>query len=195
MSYRRRKMMASKAKPYDTEVEYIESDGVAYINTGVLINRSTNLEIRYGIPKLHSEAGDDVRYFFAFEPSLGSSYVVIGFLTSENKVRVRWGKSAAKEIAVSKNDILTFTVANNTYINYNETSGNRVTDTTGTTYPATVTLKLMSQNGGRIYFAKIGNLDLIPVRIGQTGYLYDKVSGTLFGNANSSGEFIIGPDK
>ena len=35
--------------------------------------------------------------------------------------------------------------------------------------------------------------DGIPVRMGEVGYLYDRVSGTLFGNAGT-GEFIVGPD-
>lgn len=36
-------------------------------------------------------------------------------------------------------------------------------------------------------------LDLIPVRVGNVGYMYDKVSGQLFGNAGT-GDFILGPD-
>lgn len=36
--------------------------------------------------------------------------------------------------------------------------------------------------------------DLIPVRKGSTGYLYDRVSGRLYGNAGT-GSFILGPDK
>ena len=35
--------------------------------------------------------------------------------------------------------------------------------------------------------------DFIPVRVGQVGYLYDRVSGELFGN-NGSGQFTLGPD-
>lgn len=35
--------------------------------------------------------------------------------------------------------------------------------------------------------------DMIPVRVGQVGYLYDKISGELFGNAGT-GDFILGPD-
>ena len=35
--------------------------------------------------------------------------------------------------------------------------------------------------------------DFIPVRVGSTGYMYDKVSGTLFGNSGS-GSFTLGPD-
>lgn len=54
----------------------------------------------------------------------------------------------------------------------------------------------------RIYELKIlhkGELkfDLIPVRKGDKGYFYNKVTGRLFGNEreNSEWEFILGPDK
>lgn len=36
--------------------------------------------------------------------------------------------------------------------------------------------------------------DLIPVRRGNVGFMYDRVSGEFFGNKNV-GDFIIGPDK
>ena len=36
-------------------------------------------------------------------------------------------------------------------------------------------------------------IDLIPIRKGTIGYMYDKVSGQLFGNSGS-GSFILGPD-
>ena len=36
-------------------------------------------------------------------------------------------------------------------------------------------------------------LDVVAVRKGTVGYLYDRVSGKLFGNAGS-GDFIVGPD-
>ena len=34
----------------------------------------------------------------------------------------------------------------------------------------------------------------IPVRVGQVGYMYDRVSGQLFGN-QGTGNFILGEDK
>jgi len=37
-------------------------------------------------------------------------------------------------------------------------------------------------------------MDLIPVRKGNVGYLYDRVTGTLCGNENTSGAFSFGPD-
>lgn len=36
--------------------------------------------------------------------------------------------------------------------------------------------------------------DGIPVRVGQVGYIYDRVSGELFGNTGT-GSFLVGPDK
>ena len=37
-------------------------------------------------------------------------------------------------------------------------------------------------------------VDLIPVRVGQTGYMYDRISGSFYGNAGT-GSFTLGPDK
>lgn len=50
----------------------------------------------------------------------------------------------------------------------------------------------------RVYYFKMYNSgtlvrDFIPVRVGQIGYMYDKVSGQLFKNIGS-GNFILGPD-
>ena len=56
----------------------------------------------------------------------------------------------------------------------------------------------LAQSYGRIYHLRIDKagvteFDLIPVRIGNEGYMYDRVSGKLFGNAGT-GKFILGPD-
>ena len=53
---------------------------------------------------------------------------------------------------------------------------------------------------GKLYSFRIEDdnniniIDLIPVRVGTTGYMYDRVSGQLFGN-DGTGDFIVGPDK
>ena len=51
----------------------------------------------------------------------------------------------------------------------------------------------------RMYFCEIYDgstivRSFVPVRVGQVGYLFDRVSGQLFGNAGT-GAFTIGPDK
>lgn len=56
------------------------------------------------------------------------------------------------------------------------------------------------QISGRLYSFKIKKsgktiLDLIPVRKGNEGFMYDRVSGKLYGNAGDPGSrFILGPD-
>lgn len=37
------------------------------------------------------------------------------------------------------------------------------------------------------------SIDLIPVRIGDVGYMYDQISGNMLGNAGR-GSFVLGPD-
>ena len=46
----------------------------------------------------------------------------------------------------------------------------------------------------KIYHSGVLVRDYIPVRKGTVGYMYDRVSGQLFGN-QGTGAFIIGPDK
>ena len=80
-----------------------------------------------------------------------------------------------------------------------QTSFTRNCDAGGNLY-----LFAMHQSGvkwffnGRIYYCKIWQddalvRDYIPVRIGNTGYMYDKVSQTLFGNSGT-GSFTLGSD-
>lgn len=45
----------------------------------------------------------------------------------------------------------------------------------------------------KIYSNNVLVRDFIPVRKGNIGYLYDKISGKLFGN-KGTGSFILGPD-
>lgn len=46
----------------------------------------------------------------------------------------------------------------------------------------------------KLYLDDVKVRDFIPVRKGQVGYMYDKVSGELFGNSGT-GDFVLGNDK
>lgn len=74
-----------------------------------------------------------------------------------------------------------------------------------TTFSAGVNYYLFARSGIlqygkiRIYATKMYNgtllvRDFIPVKMNGIGYMYDKVSGQLFGNSGT-GNFILGPDK
>ena len=52
----------------------------------------------------------------------------------------------------------------------------------------------ISQSGFRVYSFKTESIDMIPVRVGTEGAMYDRVSRKLFRNAGT-GSFTIGPDK
>lgn len=66
-------------------------------------------------------------------------------------------------------------------------------------YPYDYELRFFPSGSSRLYYAKFyesGTLvrDFVPVRVESTGYLFDKVTGSLFGNSGT-GSFILGPDK
>lgn len=46
----------------------------------------------------------------------------------------------------------------------------------------------------KIYESDVLIIDLIPIRIGQIGYMYDKISKQIFENVGT-GNFVLGPDK
>lgn len=48
--------------------------------------------------------------------------------------------------------------------------------------------------GFQIFDDGVLTLDLAPVRVGDAGYMLDRISGELFGN-KGTGDFVIGPDK
>jgi len=65
-------------------------------------------------------------------------------------------------------------------------------DTQNSTHTGTSKIQLawfkLSDSSNNLVF------DMIPVRVGTVGYMYDKVSGKLFGNAGT-GDFVLGADK
>ena len=84
-------------------------------------------------------------------------------------------------------NIITGTV-NNVYIERNSTSSAGY-------YSISITEYAFK---GNVYSCQFydGNsiiCDLVPVRVEQVGYMYDRVSGELFGNAGT-GDFVLGPD-
>jgi hypothetical protein len=74
-----------------------------------------------------------------------------------------------------------------------------MTNTDTGTFVDNTTVFLFGNTRIRLYFVKLYKLnvlvgDFIPVRVGQVGYMYDKISHQLFGNSGT-GSFILGPDK
>ena len=201
---RRRNLLSSGT--YDREIEYIEVNGTQYINTNIVVSLSTNVIIEYGISSTYN--GHDIYLFGAIDPN-GNGRICYEFITSTNTIRTRWGSSYATDSRrVYLDDKLTLTVPSGSgaWTLTNNTQGWVTSYEKHSNYPTNAPFFLggISENGSpssdityarvRFYSVKIGGLDLIPVRKGNVGYLYDKNSGNLLGNSGS-GNFILGQDK
>lgn len=184
-----RRRYGGKVLLYDAEVEYLESTGTQWINLPVSVARGNAFGVEIRFVLLTTSTGYNIW-------SSNVSDVFRSWIYSYNST------SKAATFA-------SYIGGNATYGGWNGTYG-EVTDcivsTTqvGTrvlnrTISAFTNLRLLDSNfkcklmsfkvvhkGSVIY-------NLIPVRKGTTGYLYDKVSRQLFGNSGT-GAFVVGPD-
>lgn len=185
--------------PYDAEIEYLQSSGTQYIDLPLSVSAGTFMGIEGEVTFIYSN--NTRNYIFAAKPSnvqfeskfysynSTSRYVTISSTIGNNASDGAWGGTAGikKTFGLStegKTSNGTFTpLARN------------ITDV--------ITSFVLFGNGSNGYPIKFGWLkitvgttlkyDLIPVRVGQVGYMYDKVSRQLFGNSGS-GNFILGND-
>lgn len=199
-----------KRLPYDAEVEYLEGVAGAYINTGVRPGEDATVSFVFMMPSewasytsywdlFGCNNGETNRFCFAKQQAQYAFWRIgdksnIGL----NNISTKYGVKIDEKIVVSNGT-------------YSETSAALSANRTGT-YSGTLADKEIyvfkanspsnyapTVDGLRFYEVKIwksGTLvsDLIPVRVGSVGYLYDRVSGKLFGN-EGTGNFVAGPDK
>lgn len=198
---------SSPILPYDAQVEYLEGDGSSYIDTGYCANSETSVEMllraksptqamgifstkvgcRFSIYQLNKSSSRSFRLQVGYSSNGGASYYNYQSNTSFD---------LSYPTALKKNKFYFNGTLRNTFAEDSFTT----TDTIPL-FAARLTTGIDSRMfNGRIYWCKIWddeNLvrDFIPVRKNGVGYMYDRVSGQLFGNANSTGAFILGPDK
>lgn len=185
--------------PYDSQVEYIESTGSEYINTGVIPTTDIRLTIDGSFPVT---SGSNL--IFGTIQLVNGTYRRFHLGINTNTFMGGIGTNNGNIMSANTNRY-TFQIsgkAGRAYVGSSYYAGN-------TTYP-TIPIYLFARNYDgsasnmhrfRMYSAHIYSygsdaklMDFIPVRKGQVGYLYDKVSGQLFGNAASSGSFTLGAD-
>lgn len=194
-----RRQMGGKPLPYDAEVEYLKGDGHAFINTGIMLNSNDVLSGR-----MYKENNISSSSLFG---ACGISYTassIFAYSTQYNTPYLRFNHATSVR--------QTRLPATGEFIFYESKDEIRVERIDGTIFGRT-TLKVTSYyeisrecmlfkangdgaalQGLRVMWFKIKDkIDMIPVRVGNTGYMYDKVSGKLFGN-DGTGEFILGPD-
>lgn len=182
--------------PYDAEIEYLESTGTQWIDTGVTVGGGNNVIAEL---KVIQTVDMNVISFYFTQPTSGNGHFA-AYSNASNKYaciyRTKWAASS------------TSTDRNPHVLNYDNGKLYRdgtllVTASSSTSVTTSSTLTLFGGHGNNMnsfklyYFKLMSNhvtvLDMIPVRVGQVGYMYDRVSKTLFGNAGT-GSFVLGPD-
>lgn len=190
--------------PYDAEVEWLRGDGMSYIDTGYIADENTGYAV-----DLSCDGID-----FSYENC------IIGVIIPSHCITMRYSKSRADfyfrghhfiyDVAISEFDsykrnnislnilgdgkaLINGVLVNSFSLDKRMSNSKSVFLFAGNySSPYGITMS-------KIYSAKIYEngeiaLDLVPVRVGSVGFMYDRVSGQLFGNSNT-GAFIIGPDK
>lgn len=196
--------------PY-TKVEYLESSGTQYIDTEYILQKDDEVEIEM---VMLDNSSQYVGVFGARKNSYTRNcYALFSKFMNYNRFNYsRTGVETTGRIN-SINTKYKINTKNDTCIIYNEndTVFDTIT-TTGTINDTINTCGLFcintdsstgfspdSPSNLRIYSFKITNKngeivrDMIPVRDGTTGYMYDKITKKLYGN-KGSGNFSYGND-
>jgi hypothetical protein len=185
--------------PYDAEIEYLESTGTEYIDTMETITYNSTDTVEYIVNMaITSNAsrqlnGDGAFVYFGVNDSNKFEIHQVGVKTYDSNYH-NWylfgqgNKTIIGEIDGVRYNAGSTSANNRTYNIYLFAIGGNVTSPSASFYIKQKLKNAIIKRNGEVV------RDFIPVRIGQIGYLYDKVSGQLFGNAGT-GDFILGPDK
>ena len=194
---------------YDAAVEYIEGTGTQYINTGIPTNgvdRVTgSVEFTYLSASMRVVVGgrqgstSGTAYEYAvYSSSHGGFTFYPGAWKDSASVAVNVGQKLTFDATI-KDGHQQFSVDG--IVTYTGTSGITITSGTNTIHVFALVAGGNTQYPtiGKVfaplnfYFADELIMSLVPVRCGQVGYMYDRVSGHLFANAGT-GDFVVGAD-
>lgn len=200
--------LLGKGLPYDAEVEYLKGDGSSYIDSLVAPTSLSHPIMEFRVENTLGNSNPRQEYIIGSDRNgYRFSFAVFNKTVAQcNEFRIcnyYYWKAAGWDVP--------YTVKEDAVTAEGFLNGIKV----GTGEPVrqksdgTILVFAMHTNNGwsiqepyatiKIYWVKIYDgdtvvRDFIPVRVGTTGYMYDKVSGQLFGN-NGTGNFILGPDK
>ena len=177
--------------PYDSKVEYLASDGNAYIDTGITVNQgAVKFLIDMNIPSNSLSGNQVVHGIGTIAPNwFGQANGKYGAGGTANS-SIDIGQRVLVLIDFSNNR-LDLTIDSN-YIGYRtgsivKTISYKLFKNGNYTVPSMVySFKALDASDNVL-------MHLIPVRKNGEGYLHDEVSGTMFGN-NGTSNFTYGND-
>lgn len=215
-------MMGGSAKPYDAEVDFLESHGNQYIDTEYIGTGYDRFDVQVALTNLSN--GDKSQSFrsdvfgtfvdlkthvhtLVFLHEYVANWTALWLYNKYNVAQFTYLTPTTFTDAQLLNFHIIKGKLNDIYIddvlnhptNNAKPSPNLIypyflfaANKKGKPYYATSYLriryfKLWDRNDNLVR-------DMIPVRVGVTGYMYDRVTQKMFGN-KGTGQFIIGPDK
>ena len=190
--------MGVASLPYKRKLEYLESTGTQWIDTGVIPFAGMPFEVKFS----YSGASSSIRYVFGlFEYNNPTSSFWFGF-NNAGKIGFNNGAqnlSLSNGVSGSPNTIYTAVCDENGFaVNGNIASTSTVS---GYTYEHSIPLFIRHNYGSppefelpgtgvRIYSITLGSMELIPVIDKQNvPCMFNKVSGTMLYNSGS-GQFL-----
>lgn len=194
---------------YDAKVEWLASDGLAYIDTGFKHNQDTRYVCKVNLP---STIGTWKYLFGSYGDASGQNKLFCPEIDGSGKIRTYYGGEPgtnqlhAFNIAASANSgTHTFDLNKNVhkvnstsytfpYANFQSRFNALIFGVTGYTGNIPSVTNIFKLYYFKIYDNGVLVRDFIPVRCDAIGYLYDNVSKTLYGNARDTGSFTYGND-
>ena len=198
--------------PYDAEVEYLESSNTQYIDTLFIPSEKTTVELFCKI----ISAPNAYNSFFGCGTNYNGSNIFC-LAAAKYKSRIFCYRGSKFNVTTADDS---FSPGDEIFGKISPTQGGIYNYTKGRYFYVDLSNSVYTQGQDSLYLFK-GNVpgskdlqrgsniqiskaiisnetiiirDYIPVRVADVGYLYDRVSGKLFGNAGT-GAFVIGPDK
>jgi len=189
-------------------IRYLECADAQYIDTGIYPTPTMTFEIDASVP---APSGSNTLLFGSREPGANvGNYYVLFFSGSGVKTRWAYGNGTPAEtytVFATGNRLVYSNVDDKTIL---KTGALSVQCNRSSSFSQKYNIYLFTANlgtntpnsqyavGAKIYSAKFfdnGTLvrSFVPVRVGTVGYLFDRVSGQLFGNSGT-GDFVCGPD-
>ena len=206
-------LMGGAKLPYDAEVEYIESTGTQYIDTGVS-GAEHNLVITAGvrINTFSAYAGGFGNYvseqtncfrLILTQGNNGQAYANCGYVASSSHVIKNFTLGAWHTVVLNGVDDRCFCdgveFTKSTRFHQGVANASMIVVFTSGGAPVETWSKQVS--AFKVELNGVLVRDFIPVRVGSVGYLYDRANPTggplgngLYGNAGS-GAFVVGSDK
>lgn len=206
MQIANRESFAVASRRRMVEVEYLESTGDQWIDTGIYPGNTTQTDISFMLRGNTASTSYDC--VAACEGNSVFYWISARNGSTQDRYLLNTSNSGATTVARTLNvrHNVSFNVVGNKAIvdgvTYSLGSVANTCSTTLTLWGEHLYSNVSYRSIARIYSVAITNRstgtvlrDMIPVRVGSVGYMYDRISGQLFGNGGTGSGFILGPDK